>query len=122
MSIPTTTALIAAETIRIPGSRTLRFEGAAHGSGVSFYLVTNDPGQGPDRHRHPYTETWTVLEGEATITVGDDRIIAHAGDTAVVQPDTWHAFTNTGDDVLRIMCVHASPVLIQEDFAEGVAR
>jgi len=77
--------------------------------------VTNDPGQGPGLHRHPYTETWTVLEGEATITVGDERIVAHAGDTAVVQPDTWHGFTNTGAGVLRIMCVHASATLIQQD-------
>lgn len=114
MSIPTT-VVIPAETLRIPGSRTLRFEGAAHGSGVSFYLVTNDPGQGPSLHRHPYTETWTVLEGEATITVGDERIVAHAGDTAVVQPDTWHGFINTGAGVLRIMCVHASATLIQQD-------
>jgi quercetin dioxygenase-like cupin family protein len=111
-------AVIPADRIRITGSRTLRFEGKDHGSGVSFYLVTNDPGQGPELHRHPYTETWSVLEGEATIRIGDESIIAHAGDTAVVQRDTWHGFTNTGTGVLRIVCIHASPVMIQEDAAE----
>jgi quercetin dioxygenase-like cupin family protein len=107
--------VIPADEIRVPGSRTLRFEGEPYGSGVSFFFVTNDPGQGPDLHRHPYTETWTVIEGRATITVDDQTILAGPGDTAVVQPDTWHGFKNSGDGVLRIICIHASPVMIQEE-------
>ena len=107
---------IPADQLRVPGSRTLRFEGAAHGSAISFFLVTNDPGQGPGLHRHPYTETWTVLEGEATIRIGGTTIVARAGDTAVVAPSAWHGFTNTGAGVLRIMCVHASAVFIQEEW------
>ncbi|MFE6968058.1 cupin domain-containing protein [Isoptericola sp. NPDC057653] len=108
------TSVVTADTVRIPGSRTLRFEGRDHGSGVSFFLVTNDPGQGPDLHRHPYTETWSVLEGEATIRIGDASVVAHAGDTAVVGPDVWHGFTNTGTGVLRMMCIHASATMIQQ--------
>lgn len=107
--------VVPAETIRIPGSRTLRYEGRDHGSGVSFFLVTNDPGQGPGLHRHPYGETWSVLEGEATITIGDQTVVARAGDTAVVQPDVWHGFTNTGTGTLRVMCIHASATMIQEN-------
>lgn len=106
--------VVPARSIRVEGSRTLRFVGADHGSEISFFLVTNDPGQGPGLHRHPYSETWTVLEGEATIRAGDATIVARAGDTAVVQARTWHGFTNTGDGVLRIMCVHASPEIVQE--------
>ncbi len=108
-------AIVTADTIRISGSRTLRFEGRDHGSGVSFFLVTNDPGQGPGLHRHPYTETWSVLEGEASITVGDETVVARAGDTAVVQPDVWHGFKNTGTGALRMMCIHASAEMIQEN-------
>jgi quercetin dioxygenase-like cupin family protein len=40
------------------------FEGESHGSGVSFFLVNNEPGQGPDLHRHPYSETWIVRAEE----------------------------------------------------------
>lgn len=109
------TPLVSAETIRIPGSRTLRYEGRDHGSDISFFLVTNDPGQGPGLHRHPYSETWSVLEGEATITIGDQTIVARAGDTAVVRPDVWHGFTNTGTGTLRVMCIHASATMIQEN-------
>ena len=107
--------VIPADSLRMSGSRILRFEGKDHGSGVSFYLVANDPHQGPDDHRHPYTETWTVLEGEAAIRIADEAIVAGTGDTVVVQPDTWHGFSNTGSSVLRIMCIHASPVMIQEE-------
>ncbi|WP_318247108.1 cupin domain-containing protein [Microbacterium gallinarum] len=55
-----------------------------------------------------------MIEGEATIQMGDDTVIAHAGDTAVVAADMWHGFTNTGEGRLRIVCIHASPVMIQE--------
>lgn len=109
------TVAIPAEALRIAGSRTLRFEGAAHGSGVSFFLVTADPGQGPDLHRHPYDETWIVLEGEATIRVDGAEVVARSGDTAVVQAGRWHGFINTGTGTLRIVCIHASAVMIQED-------
>jgi len=106
--------VVSAGSIRLRGSRTLRFEGADHGSDVSFFLVTNAPGEGPGLHRHPYTETWTVLDGEATITIGDQRVVALAGDTAVVAPETWHRFVNTGSGTLRMVCMHASPRIIQE--------
>ncbi|MCI9856946.1 cupin domain-containing protein [Microbacterium proteolyticum] len=112
------TAIISAEHLRVGNSPTLLFEGTEHGSAVSFFLVTNDPGQGPGLHRHPYTETWTVLEGEATIQVGAETFIARAGDSAVVQPDLWHAFTNSGRGTLRIICIHASAVMIQENASE----
>ena len=39
-----------------PGG-TVTFEGAPFGSEVSFFLVNNEPGSGPDLHRHPYSET-----------------------------------------------------------------
>jgi quercetin dioxygenase-like cupin family protein len=106
--------VINADEVRVGETKTLKFEGKAYGSGISFFLVENQPGQGPGLHRHPYSETWTVLEGEATIRIGDETLVGRAGDTAVVGPDVWHGFKNTGDNVLRIMCVHASDVMIQE--------
>lgn len=108
------TKIITADELRVGDTETLKFEGRPYGSGISFFLVENQPGQGPGLHRHPYSETWTVLEGEATIRVGDDTLVGRAGDTAVVGADVWHGFTNTGSGVLRVMCVHASDVMIQE--------
>ena len=111
-------AVVPAEALRIGSGRTLKFEGRPYGSGISYFLVDNDPGQGPDLHRHPYPETWVVLEGEARITIGDDTLIATAGDTATVAPNVWHGFKNSGTSRLRIMCIHASDVMIQENLDE----
>lgn len=112
-------APIPAEQIRIPESRVLRFEGEGHGSSVSFFFVTCDPGQGPRLHRHPYDETFHVIEGEARLIVGDAILALHPGDTAIAPARAWHRFTATGEDTLRIVCIHASPVMIQEDADEG---
>lgn len=114
----TAPAVVHVADLRRPGSRTARFEGRPYGSGVSYFLVDNDPGQGPALHRHPYSETWVVLEGEATITLGDATVVAHADDCAVVPPGTWHRFVNTGTGALRMICIHAADVMVQEDASE----
>jgi quercetin dioxygenase-like cupin family protein len=73
------TRVRAAELV-VGSGRTARFEGENHGSGVSFFLVDNDPGQGPGLHRHPYTETWVVRAGSAAITADGETVEAVAGD------------------------------------------
>jgi mannose-6-phosphate isomerase-like protein (cupin superfamily) len=93
---------------------TVTFEGEPHGSGVSFFLVNNEPGDGPDLHRHPYSETWIVRSGRARITADGEDIEAGPGDIAVVGPETPHKFKNMGPGRLDIICIHASPRLIQE--------
>jgi mannose-6-phosphate isomerase-like protein (cupin superfamily) len=104
------------EIPRSPGG-TLTFEGEGHGSGVSFFLVYNEPGAGPDLHRHPYSETWIVRSGKALITADGKTFEAGRGDIAVVGPNTPHMFKNAGTERLDIICIHASPKMIQESLA-----
>jgi mannose-6-phosphate isomerase-like protein (cupin superfamily) len=94
---------------------TVRFEGEAYSSAVSFFLVNNQPGQGPVLHRHPYAETWIVRSGQARFTAGGEALVAGPGDIVVVTPETPHKFTNIGTGRLDIICIHASPRFIQED-------
>jgi mannose-6-phosphate isomerase-like protein (cupin superfamily) len=101
-----------------PGG-TVTFEGEPHGSGVSFFLVDNQPGAGPDLHRHPYSETWIVRSGRARFTADGEEIEAGPGDIVVVGQETPHMFKNVGDERLEIVCIHASPRMIQEDLATG---
>ena len=98
---------------RSPGG-TLTFEGEAYGSGVSFFLVNNQPGEGPDLHRHPHSETWIVRSGKVLVTADGEDIEAGPGDIMVVAPGTPHKFKNVGTERLDIICIHASPKLIQE--------
>jgi mannose-6-phosphate isomerase-like protein (cupin superfamily) len=96
-------------------SGTVTFEGEPSGSGVSVFLVNNQPGAGPGLHRHPYPETWIVRSGKARFTAGDEVIDAGPGDIVVVGAETPHRFKNTGTERLDIICIHASPRFIQED-------
>src|SRR5262245_5467868 len=101
-----------------PGG-TVTFEGEAYGSGVSFFLVNNEPGAGPNLHKHPYSETWIVRSGTARITAEGKAIEAHAGDIVVVSAETPHQFKNIGSERLDIICIHASPRFIQEWLEES---
>jgi mannose-6-phosphate isomerase-like protein (cupin superfamily) len=94
------------------------FEGEPYGSGVSFFLVNNEPGNGPDLHRHPYSETWIVRSGKARISADGEDIEAGPGDIVVVTAATPHKFKNVGTDRLDIFCIHSSPRIIQEALEE----
>ncbi|MDQ0574432.1 cupin domain-containing protein [Agromyces albus] len=100
--------------LTIGAGRTVKFEGEGYGSGVSFFLVDNQPGQGPDLHQHPYSETWVVLEGEVTVTADGEDHRAGVGDILVVGPATPHRFRAESSGTLRMMCIHASPRIEQE--------
>lgn len=105
--------VVAAEGIRIGTGRSRRFVGTEHGADISYFFVENQPGEGPDLHWHPYSETWVVLEGTVQIRRGDELLIAGPGDTATVPPHVVHGFTNAGTGLLRILCIHASAEMIQ---------
>ena len=93
---------------------TVTFEGEQYGSGVSFFLVNNEPGMGPDLHKHPYSETWIVRSGKARFTADGTDVEAGPGDIVVVGAETPHKFKNVGTDRLDVVCIHASPRMIQE--------
>lgn len=108
-----TEGIVAAADIRIGTGRSRRFVGAEHDADISYFFVENQPGEGPGLHWHPYSETWVVLEGTVRIRRGDEVLIATAGDTATVPAYVVHGFTNAGEGVLRILCIHASAEIIQ---------
>ncbi len=101
----------AGELLPSPGG-TVTFEGAPCGSGVSFFLVNNEPGAGPDLHRHPYSESWIVRAGQARMTVDGQGLEVAPGDIVVVAANTPHKFKNIGEGRLDIICIHASSTFI----------
>ena len=101
---------------------TITFEGEPHGGGVSFFLMDTAPGAGPDLHVHPYSETWIVRAGKARFTVDGEEIEAGPGDILVAGPHTPHGFKNAGSERLDILCIHASPRIIQEWLTVGKAE
>lgn len=95
-----------------PGG-TVKFEGEPYGSGISFFHVNNEPGKGPDLHKHPYSETWIVRSGQVRFTADGQEIEAGPGDILVVSPETPHKFKNIGTERLEIICIHSAPRMIQ---------
>ena len=92
-----------------------QFIGEKQGAPISAYLVNAKPGQGPPLHVHPYVEVAFVIEGTATITIGDEQREVNAGGIAVIPAETPHRFVNSGSGMLRQIDVHASPEFIQTD-------
>lgn len=94
----------------LPGGPISRqFEGEAHGSGLSFFLVEAEPGRGPRLHRHPYEEVFIVASGRATFTLDGDEVEAGPEDVVVAPPGTPHRFVNSGGEPLRLTAIHLSP-------------
>lgn len=59
----------------------------------------------PSLHRHPYDETWLVVEGTVAFQAGDETSTAGPGDVVIVPADTPHKFTNEGPDPSRLVCI-----------------
>lgn len=97
-----------------PGG-TITFVGAEHGAAVSMFLVNTEPGLGPGLHRHPYPETWVVRSGRARFRADDKDVEVGSGDIVTVGAETPHKFTVIGDERADMICIHASPIFIQED-------
>lgn len=89
-------------------------EGGEHGASVSVILDHSEPGRGPRLHRHPYDETWVVVEGSLTFHAGGEQLAAAAGDIVVVPRDTPHRFTNDGPGRSNMVCIHANPSFVTE--------
>jgi quercetin dioxygenase-like cupin family protein len=89
-------------------------KGADHGATISLILDHSAPGQGPRLHRHPYDETWVVVDGNLTFQSGEDRLRAGPDDIIIVPPDTPHKFTNDGPGTSHLVCIHANPTMVTE--------
>ncbi len=89
-------------------------EGEEYDATVSVILDESGVGEGPRLHRHPYDETWFVVEGSLTFHAGEEVLAAETGDILVVPPGTPHKFTNDGPGRSSLVCIHANPTFVTE--------
>ena len=80
---------------------------------ASIFYVRVPEGGGPGLHVHPYAEVFFVHQGQATFTVGEEKVVVGEGNFVVVPPETQHGFKNSGQGTLRVFSVHPSPEVIQ---------
>ncbi len=90
------------------------FVGRDHGANVSFFITTCRRGEGPDPHRHPYEETFVVLEGAAEFTVDGHTVAVEAGTIVVAPPGKVHSFKGATDGVTRQVNIHPVAEMVTE--------
>lgn len=95
-----------------------RFEGKDHGSPVSFFYVTSEPGKGASKHRHPYVETFVIIDGDIEVTVDGTTERMHGGTIAIIPANSWHEFTNRGERRALMVNIHPTDEMIQENWAQ----
>ena len=81
---------------------------------VSLMLAELQPGEGPAWHRHAYDEVFSIAEGTATFTIGDETITVDYGQVVLVPAGVPHKFLNSGTGILKLTAVHVAPKVIIE--------
>lgn len=108
-------AIVISRQTLIDAEGDLTFRGLRYGApNLSYILVEFEPGQAVRLHRHTYEEVFVVLEGSVTFIVGDETVVASAGDTVVGPANVPHRFVNTGPGVLRQIDIHATGNILTE--------
>lgn len=92
------------------------FQGFEHGGNVSFFVVQFSPGKGPRKHRHPYEETFIILNGDIEFIVDGKTQVLESGKVAIVPASTWHEFKNRSDGPSLMVNIHPVPKMITEWF------
>lgn len=97
-----------------------RFEGKDIGTDITVLFFTSDQeGDGPPLHVHPYDEVFIVRQGRARFTVGDRTFEAEAGDIVFGPAEVPHKFVNLGPGRLETTDLHLSPRFIQTNLEEA---
>lgn len=99
-----------------PDGRILdNIEGAAYDAGVSLIFEDSDQdGDGPDLHQHPYAETFVIRGGKAMFTVAGEQLLGVAGQVLVVPKFTPHKFEVVGPERYIATHIHASNTFMTE--------
>jgi len=93
------------------GVDTRVFASSSQGSHqLAVFEQVCQPGIGAPPHLHVVEEVLRVIEGTATVTVGEDEATLGAGDAVTIPAGIVHGFTNVGETPLRVLAILASPV------------
>ncbi|MFM9043238.1 MAG: cupin domain-containing protein [bacterium] len=91
-----------------------RFEGADE-IPLSIFVTEFPRGDGPPLHIHPYAEIFLVESGSVVFTADDEVREVSAGNLVVVPADTRHKFEGSSDEVNRVVSIHPSAHVVQEN-------
>jgi len=67
------------------------------------------PGSSTPFHSHWWEHEVMVLSGNGTVNSGGEEKPINTGSVVFVAPEEEHCFTNTGNEILRFICVIPLP-------------
>jgi quercetin dioxygenase-like cupin family protein len=100
------------------GAEVAVFNGYENNANVSFFIVCFSPGMGPRKHRHPYEETFIILEGAIEAVIEDKTYTVPAGNIMIVPPNTWHEFSNKTDKQVMTVNIHPAAEMVTEWYCD----
>ena len=106
--------IIHMKDIKAPHGEVATFQGLEHEANVSFFIVNFSPGKGPGKHRHPYEETFIILNGEIEAVVDGETQILGSDTIAIIPAGTWHEFKNRSEKTVSMVNIHPVPKMITE--------
>lgn len=106
--------IIDIDQMKAPGEEAANFQGFKHGASISFFAVQFSPGRGPNKHRHPYEETFIILDGEIKAIVDGQTQTIGGAKIVIIPANTWHEFKNRSDKPLHMVNIHPVPKMITE--------
>jgi quercetin dioxygenase-like cupin family protein len=87
------------------GSYTVLVSGAQTAGRYCLIDMLVPPNGGPPPHRHDFEEMFTLLEGELAFSFrGETRVVA-APATVAIPANAPHAFRNTSDHTVHMLCM-----------------
>jgi quercetin dioxygenase-like cupin family protein len=97
---------------------TMRVLAKAGDTGGAFevFEMTGPRDSGPPQHAHPWTESYSVIEGTVDVLVGDKTFAGSPGCFFQIPGGTFHSYRITSD-IARVIIV-TSPSGASEFFSE----
>jgi quercetin dioxygenase-like cupin family protein len=92
----------------------------AEGNQVTTGITIFGPGTGIPLHTHNVEETVLILEGEATVEIGEDTFELGTGDVTWAPAGVPHRFANRGAGPMRIYWVYGGRYVTRTICATGV--
>ena len=102
------------DSMKPPNAEAAQFQGVEYGANVSFFVVQGPPGTGPDKHRHPYEETFIILDGDIEFIIDGKMHVIGSGKIVVAPANTWHEFRNRSNKLSLMINIHPIPQMITE--------
>ncbi|MPZ48987.1 MAG: cupin domain-containing protein [Dehalococcoidia bacterium] len=89
------------------------------GHSLTTGMTRFEPGTAIPLHTHNVEETVMLLEGSATVVVGDQSYELEAGEVTWVPADVPHYFKNRGPGLMRIYWVYLGQEVTRTIIATG---